>query len=53
MRKPNKKGELKMERKYLTKENITKEDIKTLSERKGMTMGELIEEMMEVYQKHQ
>ena len=30
-----------------------KEELKMLSERKGITMGELIEEMMEVYQKHQ
>ena len=33
--------------------NDTKEDLKTLSERKGMTMGELIEEMLEVYKKNQ
>ena len=33
--------------------NDAKEDIKTLSERKGMTMGELIEEMLEVYKKYQ
>ena len=33
--------------------NDAKEDIKTLSERKGMTMGELIEEMLEVYKKNQ
>ena len=32
--------------------NDTKEDLKTLSERKGMTMGELIEEMLEVYKKN-
>jgi predicted RNA binding protein YcfA (HicA-like mRNA interferase family) len=30
-----------------------KESLKMLSEQKGITMGELIEEMMEVYQKHQ
>ena len=30
-----------------------KEELKMLSEQKGITMGELIEEMMEVYQKHQ
>jgi predicted DNA-binding protein len=30
-----------------------KEKLKMLSEQKGITMGELIEEMMEVYQKHQ
>ena len=33
--------------------NDAKEDIKTLSERNGMTMGELIEEMLEVYKKNQ
>jgi len=30
-----------------------KEKLKMLSEQKGITMGELIEEMMEVYQKYQ
>jgi predicted RNA binding protein YcfA (HicA-like mRNA interferase family) len=30
-----------------------KESLKMLSEQKGITMGELIEEMMEVYQKYQ
>ena len=32
---------------------VEQEDIKILSERKGMTMGELIEEMLEVYKKNQ